>query len=204
MPRPANYSDSSEAAVRAHFGLTLQQLARYLGVSVGFVAHLEAGRRPLPAALADRLIHLGRLLPPPLGQGPPAPPDAPAPDLFGTLAPPAAPASPEPLDPEPLRRRLRDCRLKVLVLGQQLDGLHARAAALARRRRGLAQLMAATPPAAPAEAAHYAHWLAELAEDLALADPRPAATATQRLLLAVRVGALQAEAEALARHTPAE
>jgi len=202
MPRPANYSDSAETAVRSHFGLSMQQLARYLGVSVGFVSHLEAGRKQLPPALAARLIHLGRLLPPPLGQGPPAPPDEPAPDLFGTLTPPAA-SLPEPLDPEPLRRRWRDCRLKVLVLGQRLDGLHARATALARRRRGLAQLLAAAPPAAPAEAAHYARWLAELAEDLALADPQPAVAATQRLLLAVRVGALQAEVDALTRYAPA-
>ncbi len=48
----------------------MQPLARYLGVSVGFVSHLEAGRKQLP---------LRRLLPPPLGQGPPAPPAAPLP-----------------------------------------------------------------------------------------------------------------------------
>lgn len=202
MPRPANYSSSFEAAIRRHFGLSMQQLARYLGVSVGFVSHLEAGRKQLPLALADRLIHLSRLLPPPLGQGPPA---ALLPDPWVTVALSAGllpPAATEPLDPEPLRRRLRDCRLQALVLSQRLAALHARAAALARRRQGLAQLRAAALPATPLEAAHYTRWLAELAEDLALADPRPAAAATQRLLLAVRVGALQAEAEALARYVP--
>ena len=64
---------SPEVAVRVHFGLSQQQLADWLGLGVGFVGTIEKGRRPLPAALTGRLLVLARLLPPPLGSGPPAP-----------------------------------------------------------------------------------------------------------------------------------
>ncbi|WP_046243482.1 helix-turn-helix domain-containing protein [Hymenobacter terrenus] len=195
MARPSRPATSYEAIIRAHFGLSIQQLARWLGVSVGFIGHLEAGRKSLSLPLAERLLPLGQLLPP-LGPAPPASPPLPAPLV--ELPPTTTAAIPASLDPEPLRRRVRACRLQALVLGQRLAKLHATAAALARRRWGLAQLTAAPPPPDPAEAARYARWLTELAEDLALADPQPVAAATQRVLLAVRVGALQAEAAALA------
>ncbi|MDB5270639.1 MAG: DNA-binding transcriptional regulator, XRE-family domain, partial [Hymenobacter sp.] len=71
MPRSAIPSTSAEAAVRAHFGLSQQELARYLGVSAGFITHLEAGRKATPAAQALRLTRLARLLPPSEGHGPP-------------------------------------------------------------------------------------------------------------------------------------
>ncbi|UOQ73713.1 helix-turn-helix domain-containing protein [Hymenobacter cellulosilyticus] len=61
--------------VRAHFGLSVRQLAHYLDVSAGFIAHIETGRKGMPAAMAPRLHGLSRLLPPPLGQGPAAPPE---------------------------------------------------------------------------------------------------------------------------------
>ncbi|WP_046243675.1 helix-turn-helix domain-containing protein [Hymenobacter terrenus] len=194
MPRIPRPAVGYEATVRAHFGLSMRQLARLLGVSVGFVGHLEAGRKQLPLPLALRLLPLGRLLPPPLGQGLPAPAPPPLPEL--PVVPPQF-AFPASLEPEPLRRRIRDCHLKALVLGQRLDVLLARAAALDHRRWGLVQLTAAPPPPDPAEAAHYAHWLAGLAEDLALDDPQPAAAATQRALLVARVSALQFEIDAL-------
>ncbi|MDB5271073.1 MAG: family transcriptional regulator, partial [Hymenobacter sp.] len=69
------------------------------------------------------------------------------------------------------------------------------AAAHARRAHGLAQLQAALGPA-PLDAAE-ARWLRELAEDVAAAAPGPAA-ATAQVLLALRIAALTAEAEALA------
>ena len=191
---------SLTAAVRQHLALSVRQLGRYLGVSAAFVAQLESGHRGLPPTLAPRLIQLSRLLPPPLGQGPPAPPAAALYDPLAPLPPPeqlsgeeATPAA----APKPLRRRLRDTRLLLLVLGQRLAAQQARAAALAHRQRGLAQLRAApAPPAAP-EAAHYARWLAGLATDLARDTPDPATTAATRRLLAARLTGLRAEVAAL-------
>ncbi|RAK64051.1 hypothetical protein DLM85_19090 [Hymenobacter edaphi] len=185
-------------------GLSTRQLARYLGVSTGFVSHVEAGRKGLPPALAPRLLVLSRLLPAPLGQGPPAPPD---PAAYDPLAPLPTPEpaltgdGPVPADAapaaEPLRHRLRDCRLQLLTQGQRLTQLQARAAALALRRRGLAQLQAATGPTEPTEAARYARWLGELSTDLARDAPDPAGATAARLLLAARVAGLRAEVAAL-------
>ncbi|PJJ48647.1 hypothetical protein [Hymenobacter chitinivorans] len=187
---------SLTAAVRAHFGLSMPQMARYLSVSTGFVSHVEAGRKGLPPARVPRLLHLSGLLPPPLGQGPPPAeaPAAPFDPLTALPAPdPLVPLPPaEPAAAEQLRRHWRDYQLQLLTLGQRLALLQRQAAALAHRRRGLALLRAATPPPGPAEAAHYARWLDELAADLALADPDPVATATAGRLLAARVAGLRA------------
>ncbi len=198
MPNPARPSASLEALVRAHFGLSQYELARYLNLTRGFVAHVEAGRKTTPPAALARLTRLALLLPPPEGFGPP---DLP------TLATPTNPAAlPEgpatPLATAPLHARQRDCRLQAFALGQQLARLQARAAAQARRRRGLAQLRQALGVAAPvqllaptpAETARVADWLQELAAAAVPADPVAAATQT---LLAVRIAALTAEADAL-------
>lgn len=193
-------SASLEAAVRAHFGLSQQQLARYLGVSVGFVSHLEAGRKQASEALALRLLPLARLLPPPLGSGPPdnAPPargpDADPLTLALALAPAEATAG---AWPAAVYRRVRACRLQALAVAQRLASLQARAATLAHRRRGLARLAVAPVPPDPAEAARYARWRQELAEDLDLADANPAAAAATRQLLAARLAGLRAEVAAL-------
>jgi len=190
MPNPATPSTTAEAAVRAHFGLSQQELASYLGVSAGLVAHLEAGRRrPAPATVA-RLTALALLLPPPEGHGPPAPP-APTATPTNPAALPEGPAT--PLAPGPLRQRQRACRLLAATLGARLHALQKGAATLARRRRGLAQLQAALLPTADAATAG---WLAGLAQ--AVAAPSPAA-ATAQVLLAVRIEALTAEAAALGR-----
>ncbi|MCB2409371.1 helix-turn-helix domain-containing protein [Hymenobacter lucidus] len=201
---------SLTAAVRAHFGLSLPQLARYLGVSTGFISHVEAGRKGLPPALAPRLLQLSRLLPPPLGQGLPA---APAPDSAAHYDPLAPLPSPDALlapimsalaaAPETLRSRLRDVRLRLLTQGQRLAQLQRSADALAHRRRGLAQLQASPAPTEPAETARYARWLGELATDLARDEPDPAATTAARLLLAARVAGLRAEAASLTGISPA-
>ncbi|OON70676.1 helix-turn-helix domain-containing protein [Hymenobacter sp. CRA2] len=189
---------STTAVVRAHFGLSLRQLGRYLGVSAGFVSHVETGRKGLPPALAPRLLGLSHLLPPPLGQGAATPPEPviyaplqplPPPEALGTA--PIGTALPAP---EPLHRRLRDCRLRLLEQGQRLAQQQARAAALAHRHWGLVQLQAAPTPAEPKEAAHYARWLGELATDLANDDSDPAGAAAARHLLAARVAGLRAEA----------
>lgn len=195
VSNPARPAATAEALVRAHFGLTQPELARYLGVSAAVLAHYETGRRLAPAAALVRLTRLARLLPPPEGTGP-----------AEALAPEATPANPAalpagtPLAPAPLHNRWRDCRLQALLLTQQLQRLQRRAAVLDRRRRGLAQLQAAlTADPDPAEAARLAGWLAEVAEDLAAADCNPAAAASDQVLLAVRIAALTTEADALGR-----
>ena len=76
MARPLTLSlpsDTLEAAIRFHFGLTQAELGRYLGISAGQVAHLEAGRRQLTAATSQPLEWLAQLLPPPTGTVPAAP-----------------------------------------------------------------------------------------------------------------------------------
>ncbi|MFD2787546.1 helix-turn-helix domain-containing protein [Hymenobacter rubripertinctus] len=198
-PSPSGFT----TAIRAYFGLSQRQLARYLRVSYGFVTHLEAGRKELPLALVTRLLYLLQQLPPLLGQGVPAPA---APGFYDPLAPlpPPEPGlagaeqpGPVPPDPDPLRRRLRDTRLRLLVQGQQLALFQRRAAALAHRHQALARLQAAAPPPDPTEAAHYAHWLAGLAADLTCDEPNPAATAAARLLLVARIAGLRAEVATL-------
>jgi transcriptional regulator with XRE-family HTH domain len=190
MPPAAPTPDSTEAAIRTHFGLSQRDLARYLGVSQGLLGHYETGRRPAPPAVVQRLTPLALLLPPPEGYGPPDPP-APTPTPENPAALPGGPAT--PLAAEPLRRRAHACRLEAARLTQQLHRQHRAATALARRHRGLAQLAAALRPTADAATAH---WLAGLAADLAAADPGPAA-ASALVLLAVRRDALLAEAAAL-------
>ncbi|MCB2378756.1 hypothetical protein LGH70_14230 [Hymenobacter sp. BT635] len=196
------------AAVRAHLGLSVRQLASYLDVSASFVAHVEARRKGLPPALAPRLQGLSRLLPPPLGQGPAALPEPPLYDPLAALSAPDAllqatelPTAATPAA-EPLRQRLLDGRQQLQELGQRLAQQQARAVALARRRRGLAQLQTAPFPTEPAETARYARWLGALATDLARDEPDPAATAAARLLLACRVAALRAEVALLTRISP--
>jgi transcriptional regulator with XRE-family HTH domain len=203
MPATAAASSlmSLPAAVRAHLGLSVRQLGRYLGVSASFIAHLEMGRKGLPLALLPRLLLLSALLPPPLGQGPPA---WPAPPVFYPLDPLPLPEAfvgelPAAVPPAAaaLRRRLRDCRLLMLTQGQHLAQRQTRAAALAHRRRGLAQLQAAPAATEPTEAAHYARWLHNLALDLDRDEPNPAAASAARLVLAARVAGLRAEVAAL-------
>ena len=181
MSNPTRTPATAEALVRAHFGLSQLQLARYLGVSAGFVAHLEAGRKAPAATTVGRLTPLAALLPPPEGSGSPAAP-VPAATAANPAALPDGPAT--PLAPEPLRRRQLACRLQAALLTQRLLRLQKRAAALTRCRRGLAQLRAAVAPTAPAEAARYARWLMEQAEDLAFAKRDPAVRAATQVLLA--------------------
>ena len=45
MPNPSRYGGTLEATVRAHFGLTQAELARYLGVSARHVGNVEAELR---------------------------------------------------------------------------------------------------------------------------------------------------------------
>jgi len=208
MPRPRVAAASSRVPavlVRAGLGLSQQQLADWLGVTVGFVGGLEAGRKELPAARAARLLVLVQRLPPPDHPAPPLPAaPAPVPLAYAPAGPSAAAAAlaaaADPLGapaPGPLRTAARTARLAALAAERALLRAHARALALAQRRRGLAALLAAAPPPDPAEAARWAPWLASLAAGLAAADPRPAQAAAQRHALAVRAAARHAEADAL-------
>uniref|UniRef100_UPI00190F9A77 helix-turn-helix domain-containing protein n=1 Tax=Hymenobacter sp. IS2118 TaxID=1505605 RepID=UPI00190F9A77 len=131
-------SRSPEALVRTALGLSQAQLARFLGVAAPVLAHYEAGRRLPPAAVAERLLPLARLLPPPLGSGlPETVLPAPDPDPDAVVWWLALPAGTSAGVPEPVRRRVRDCRLLALGLHQQLARLQGRATGLAHRRRGL-------------------------------------------------------------------
>ncbi|MGI4875827.1 MAG: helix-turn-helix domain-containing protein [Janthinobacterium lividum] len=202
MPRPRTHllTASPEAALRSALGLSKRQLADWLGCSAGFVAALETGRKVLPLALAERLLPLLGLAPPPAAGPPPLAPTLP---VLAWVAPLPAATAPDALTgvppaPATLRHAAHTARLAALVAEAELLRLHAQALALAVRHQGLAALQAAPPPAAPAEAARWHAWLAALAADLALADPHPAEAAARRRVLAIRAAARYAEADALA------
>lgn len=208
MPRRSYPSSSLAAAVRAHLGLTQAELARFIGISREHLANHEAGRKDLGEAPRHRLWVLARLLPPPDGQGPPAPAFA-----LGTEADEAAPSTdlPGPLDPAPIRARLRRCRFWITKARFDLGQRKRPAEGHARRRWAVQVLRAAwLPPTDPAalpapgrlayplatpDPVADAHWLARLAADTAAA-PVPL-SATERALRLVRLRLLEAEAVAL-------
>lgn len=207
MSNPSRYGGSLEAAIRAHFGLTQAELARYLGVSERHVGHLEAGRRAPSPTLSRRLHWLADLLPPPEGTGPALPaPGSPLATAAALPLPVALPATlraalPDfgPLPARSLRARQRQAAAQAAALRR---GLHQAAKAAdhhARRAAALAVFRAAVSPAAPtpADAARFAHWLGSLAADVAAAAPTPAAGAGHALAT-LRLLALEAEAAALA------
>ncbi|UOQ51597.1 hypothetical protein [Hymenobacter cellulosivorans] len=199
MPRKALPSNSLSAAVRNHFGLTQDELGRFLGVSGAVVAHAEAGRRTLPAPAQRRLRPLALLLPAPDGLGPayPAPPPATE-----------APADLGPLDPDPVRERLRRVRYLAGKTRFELENRRLLHQARTRRRWGLAvlaALLAPAPEAAPTPAALAADptldptadrpWVERLLADTEAVPPP--LSATQAALLALRLRLLEAEADAL-------
>ncbi|MFD2784517.1 helix-turn-helix domain-containing protein [Hymenobacter rubripertinctus] len=196
MSRPLP-SGTLEAAVRAHFGLSQEELGRYLGLTRAQVAHLEAGRRRATPQADARLRLLARLLPPPEGTGPVAP-------AFAARPPAEAPALllPDfgPLPAAPLRRRQRQVLAQAARLRWTLHRGSKGLALQQRRAWGLAELRAALPPptADAAEQAHCARWLATLAADVAALAPTPAAAAA-RALAVLRLLALDGESAALAR-----
>ena len=193
-------SNTLEAAVRAHFGLTQADLGRYLGVSERQIGNIEAGRRTANPLADARLTRLGNLLPPPTGQGAAAP-------NFRTELPTAAPietlpALPDfgPLAPATLLARQRAVAAQAARLRWALHREGKRAALQSRRQWALAVLQTAllAEPAPPAERTHIARWLDVLAADVTAAALGPAAVA-ERALTVVRLLALDTEAAALAR-----
>jgi DNA-binding XRE family transcriptional regulator len=204
------------ARVRAWFGLRQDELARYLGVSPGMVAHLEAGRRTHSAEVLAALLPLVQQLPPeaellaalaPAPDAPaPAAPDAPTP---ATPPPALAPGIPPP-EAAALDLRRRECLLHAARLRAQAGALTQQATVAARWAAALPALLAAVPGLAPPPAAETAAappagpgpafdraawlrgWLARRAQ------PLPAEAATRYHLLLARAAAHAAEAAALA------
>jgi transcriptional regulator with XRE-family HTH domain len=177
-------SNSTAAAVRAYFGLSQVELAQYLGITRGQVAHVEAGRRSLSRSANLLLNRLADLLPPPLGEGPPAPDSAePAAGL---------------LDPHPLRRQQRKCAWKAAKLRQALEKLDANLQLAQRWQQVLPQLRAVGPLALPAaQNGRTQRWLDDRAAEVL--DHLDGAEATARVILRLRIEHLEAEAAKLAQ-----
>ena len=126
--------------VRAHLGLTQQDLADLLRVSRGAVAMDERGERFLPGASAERLRQLGQVLPVPDG---PAPvPAVPAPVLSAD-------------DRETLDLRRQGLALEAYPLKKQLARVEVRLA----QARLWQQALPALRVAFPAEDAFAHQWL---------------------------------------------
>ncbi|WP_400191055.1 helix-turn-helix domain-containing protein [Hymenobacter sp. B81] len=197
MPRRSDPSSSLPAVVRAHFALTQQELARFVGVGRAMLARVEAGQRRLPEAAEHRLWVLARQLPPPDGQGPAAP------DFTAGSAAPAG-AGLSAADAELLRRRRQRLRFYVAKLRFELDQRGAGQRGHARRRWALAALrpLLAAPgqpsadgrlrwPGATPDAARDLHWLDGLTLRTT-ATPEPLRPA-ERALRRARLRGLEAE-----------
>lgn len=192
--------------MRQAFGLTQAELARFLGVSREMVSRVEAGSKEFGEQPRQRLWALAHWLPAPDGQGPPVPTFGTGPDLSDPH-PAAAPDLPGPLDPAPLRARLRRCRFLAAKARYELDITQGEAQRQARRRWAVEVLRARLGPAAPPLPAPWDmllatpdpaadhRWLDRLARDTA-AEP-PALTVTSRALLLLRLASLEREAAAL-------
>lgn len=195
MTRPANHSSSSLAVVRRYFGLEQQELAQYLGVSRGLVAHIEAGRREPSATVLMRLMPLAEQVPPPL----PAPAEAPA-----TYLPPPEPAPDAAPEAGPLQARIAECRYQAGKLRQELGKLYEELRGARRWQQALPALLAAEPfRATPEEVARLPlvrGWLRRRGEEAAVA--LNGRRATRYHLLTARAEALEAEAAALERVLP--
>ena len=192
MPRAYSPTDPLLTRLRRYFGLSQEELARYLGVSGPFLSRLETGQRAISPDVVEPLDALLRLLP--------------------ATAPPAdAPLGPVDLaapDPAPLEARLDYCRHHAARLRRALRPLVAEAAYAARWRAALPALRATLPPdpggeepPAPAGPGRWAaflvwyrwRWLAERPTALAPAD------SARYHLLRLQAEALETEAAALVR-----
>jgi len=181
-----SFSESRAAQVRQHFALTQAELARWLGLSTRQVEAVEAGRRQLSSAAADRLYQLWCRMPP-LGL------PLPTPEALPPLPPPTASAAARAdRTRELLRRRARRCLHLARNLAFQLETLDLQDAALLRRRQALTALglALATPPpgALPTyDLAADAAWLAHLEANTAALPPRPDPLARAHLKLRHRL-----------------
>lgn len=184
MGRRAIPSTTVVAAVRAHFGLTQQELADWLGVTVGFVSHLEAGRSACPTPAYNRLLPLALCLPPDPAPGAARPAPVPPP------APPVQPIS----ERGEFEARLDYCRHHAARLCRAMRPFERQARAQARWQAALPTLLAAPPDsvaASPLDAPDR-QWL------LARAAPLSNDTVAEWHRLRLRAEALEYEAAALA------
>ncbi len=170
--------------VRTWFGLTLAELALYVGASRTLLHAVETGQRPLSQALRAALVPLATHLPPPEALTarlraeaaeadlPPDPVPAPgAPGALGAalLPSPLPPATPPP-DVADLDFRRRAARAQAARRLTQAAALAARARVAARWAAALPALLPPDPDADPAHhPAAAAHYAALAAADTALA-----------------------------------
>ncbi|WP_156176118.1 hypothetical protein [Hymenobacter terrenus] len=147
MPRRPRSSPHFVAHIRAWFGLHLDELALYLGVSKSLIHAVELGQRTLTPAVNTALLPLLLLLPPPKvvaaaeaaarAEAEPRP----LPKAYTRLAPALPPGTPPP-DADELDFRRRVCQ-------QQAARALAQAAVLARQARVAARWAAALPALLP-------------------------------------------------------
>ncbi|WP_413775157.1 helix-turn-helix domain-containing protein [Hymenobacter weizhouensis] len=180
MPQKAIPSTTLAAAVREYLGLSQVQLAVYLGLTRGQIAHVEAGRRLLRGEASQRLRELAQLLP----------------DTDHSAEPSVVQALPAVPAPVRLRRRQVQCARRAASLRVELTQLEA-CAAQARRWEQLLVKWRAGQPSQSAEAhtARQHRFLEEWAATAAAAL-NPDAMA-ERVLLKLRIKYLEAEAAAL-------
>jgi transcriptional regulator with XRE-family HTH domain len=181
--------------LRRYFGISQEELARYLGVSGPQLSRLETGQRGFAADVAEPLDALLQLLP---ATAPPAD-AAPGPDDL------AAP------DPVPLEARLDYCRHHARRLRRVLRPLEDQAVCAARWRAALPVLRAGLPPdpddeppPVSAGAVPVGRWAAFLVwYRWRWLEERPTALppdqAARYHLLRLQAEALETEADALAR-----
>ncbi|TGE25136.1 hypothetical protein E5K00_08035 [Hymenobacter aquaticus] len=184
-----SYSTSRAAAVRRYFALSQLELARFLGVTRGQVAHVEAGRSTFSDTVYCRLRVLEGL-------------------MHALPTTPAEPrALPLPADLKPLRQRLLRCRYLAANVRYQLEDHHRYAQTHADRLLALARLRSVLFPASPpplvdpaADPPRDQKWLTRLEFDTAVA-PAPL-SAAERALLELRLRHLEEEAALLAALLP--
>ncbi|MCB2407424.1 helix-turn-helix transcriptional regulator [Hymenobacter lucidus] len=157
--------------VRTYFGLSQQELARFLGVSRALVALVETGRRTLPAEAATRLAILDS-------------------GISEEAATPVEVSRSALATWEPLQLHQRKCLRQASGLRQELLQLQTQAAQYQRRLQALPLLSQALGQF-PADAELQA-WLEQLATEAryGLFDCGTAA----QTLLTVRITALEFEA----------
>ncbi|WP_460555705.1 helix-turn-helix domain-containing protein [Hymenobacter daeguensis] len=136
MARPSNFPDSQLAVMRQYLGIPQQELAGFLGISRSLLANLEANRRSMSRAVAERAAPLLNLVPE----------DARRQVLGLPTPPPALPTAPAP---GPLEARRDFCQWRARNLRHELLALHQKAAVGARWQTALPALLAALPAAAP-------------------------------------------------------
>ena len=179
MPRRAKLSNTPSAQVRRYFGLDQATLAAYVGVGVGMVGHIEAGRKVGSSPILRRLLPLLQALPVP-DVAPPAEENSAA-----HLAPP---------DAAPLAARLAQCQHQAAKLRRELQARHATLETARRWQQALPPLLAQ----AADERARA--WLLRRQEQAA-AD-LDGDTAARYHLLRLRLAALDTEAAGLAALLP--